>query len=66
MADERWEKGIMLHGWPECGPGRVEIEELYQMFKARLVTEVEGVLPTQSPDIVQIVPLRASDNGEGK
>lgn len=38
--DGRWREAIMLHDWPECGPGRLDIEDLYQIFKARLLQEV--------------------------
>lgn len=41
MSD-RWEKEIMLHDWPEMGPGRISIEELYDMFKARLKLDMHA------------------------
>jgi len=30
---------IMYHNYPECGPGSLELEELYQAFKERLLAE---------------------------
>jgi hypothetical protein len=30
---------VMTHGWPECGPGSINVEEMYQAFKARLAAE---------------------------
>lgn len=43
MAEKEWTDAIMLHDWPECGPGRLTLEQLYQMFKARMVEEVSAV-----------------------
>jgi len=45
MADERFNESIMTHGWPECGAGRIDVEELYQMFKERLLKEVYAGRP---------------------
>lgn len=39
-AADDWNETIRLHGWPECGDGSIEIERLYQAFKARLVSEL--------------------------
>lgn len=35
-----WHQSLMLHDWPECGPGSLELETLYQAFKARLIAEL--------------------------
>lgn len=37
--DEKWNDKLMVHDWPEHGPGALEIEALYQMFKDRMWRE---------------------------
>lgn len=39
MSDREWTDGLMVHGWPECGPGTITLDELYLMFKAREALE---------------------------
>lgn len=34
------DKPLMAHDYPECGPGSVNIEEMYQAFKLRLMHEI--------------------------
>jgi hypothetical protein len=41
MADWNWDDLIILNGWPECGPGRLRLEDLYQVFKERFEREQE-------------------------
>lgn len=36
------ERAVMVHDWPECGPGSINVEALYQAFKARLLSETSG------------------------
>jgi hypothetical protein len=31
---------LMTHDWPECGPGTIDVEELYQAIKMRLMSEL--------------------------
>lgn len=50
--DEFWQETLMLHGWPECGPGSLFIERLYQAFKDRLEREIE--LPRLERELEQI------------
>jgi hypothetical protein len=38
--EEIFEDKLMTHGWPENGPGRIDVETLYQAFKARLMREL--------------------------
>lgn len=50
--DDPWDDFIKLHGWPECGDGRLQVEDLYQMFKERFIREQreEGLSnPTDAP-----------------
>jgi hypothetical protein len=35
-----WDDALMVHGWPECGAGSMDIEKLYQAFKARMAEEM--------------------------
>ena len=37
---EHGEDELMYHDFPECGPGRIEVEELYQAIKARFIDEM--------------------------
>jgi hypothetical protein len=30
-----WSDKLMVHDWPECGPGGLSLEDLYRMFKER-------------------------------
>jgi hypothetical protein len=32
-------ENLMTHNWPECGPGSINVEELYQAFKMRFMYE---------------------------
>lgn len=41
-ASEAWDKRLMVHDWPECGPGALALEDLYQMFKARMAREAQS------------------------
>jgi hypothetical protein len=34
-----WNKELMVHDWPEMGPGKLSLEDLYQMFKERMAHE---------------------------
>ena len=36
---EDWDRDLMLHDWPENGPGALKIEDLYQAFKVRMAHE---------------------------
>lgn len=36
-----WTENLMTHDYPESGPGRVDIEDLYQSFKERLMHELK-------------------------
>ena len=38
--DEIFKDDLMTHGWPENGPGSLDVETLYQAFKARLMREL--------------------------
>ena len=35
-----WNDRLMVHDYPECGPGGITLDELYAMFKKRLAEEV--------------------------
>ena len=35
----RFDESLMVHNWPEIGPGNFRVEELYQLFKARMEVE---------------------------
>lgn len=48
--DDRFNESIMTHGWPECGAGRIDIEELYQLFKERLLREMKPSGNAVPPD----------------
>lgn len=39
MSDLEWDDKVMVHNWPECGPGAVSFEDLYQAFRARFLRE---------------------------
>lgn len=34
-------ESVMLHGYPECGPGSLNIEDLYHAFKERFIEELQ-------------------------
>lgn len=36
---ELWGEHIMLHDYPECGPGSLAVEKLYQLFMRRMELE---------------------------
>lgn len=38
--ERKGDDALMVHDWPECGPGSIKLEELYQAFKARLLSEL--------------------------
>jgi hypothetical protein len=38
--DEPFDKMLMVHDYPECGPGSLDVEELYQAFRQRLLREM--------------------------
>ena len=44
VGDSRveWDERLIIHDWPECGPGSLSIEALYQAFKARLAEEAQS------------------------
>jgi hypothetical protein len=45
-SNDWWEQNLMVHGWPECGPGSVCVDDLYNAFKARLIQDLvrEGLV----------------------
>lgn len=45
---EDWDVSLMIHNWPECGPGAIKVEDLYQAFKARLTQELRVYVPSSS------------------
>lgn len=36
----RVDQRLMVHDYPECGPGSQSVEELYQAFKQRIISEL--------------------------
>lgn len=40
--DEHGDDALMVHDWPENGPGAQDVEEMYQAFKSRLLSELRG------------------------
>lgn len=65
MAHE-WENGLMLHDWPECGPGRMDIEELYRLFKQRLLTELIEAAGARGDDELSVILQRCADSAGDK
>lgn len=43
------ERRLMVHDYPECGPGAIGIEKLYQMFKQRLLEESQQNTTENNP-----------------
>lgn len=35
-----FEEKLMTHDYPECGPGSIDVEELYQVFRERFAKEL--------------------------
>lgn len=50
----------MVHDWPEHGPGRLTLEDLYQMFKARLAEETQ---PDEAAEVPSYTALGYTGQG---
>jgi pantothenate kinase-related protein Tda10 len=46
MAKFQWDRRLMVHDWPECGPGELSLDDLYEEFKKRMELErhLEGCM----------------------
>lgn len=44
--EDKGDEDIMLHHYPEESAGRINVEEMYQAFKARLLEEVSKIKVT--------------------
>lgn len=44
MSDNPFNEKLMTHDYPECGPGELRVEELYQAFRKRLFKEIREQL----------------------
>lgn len=48
---ELFKEKLMTHDYPECGPGSIEVERLYQAFRERFLKEVaEKLIPKPQSD----------------
>ncbi len=53
-----WADGVMTHGYPESGPGSIDVDTLYQAFKERFMAELAAVKPAGTAVYVDGVEVR--------
>ena len=44
MSDNPFNEKLMTHDYPECGPGELRVEDLYQAFRKRFLVELREQL----------------------